>query len=122
MNDRRKTSRICPKDQKRQILQQITHTDRRDQHRQRGRRLSERTICKPFNDESKHCTYYHRHGNCHINRQSDLIEHDKCRIRADHNDVTMRKIQHFCYAVYHCITKCNDRIYTAKTDTIDKRS
>ena len=40
-------------------------------------------------------------------------------ISADHNNISMRKIQHFGNSINHGIAQSNNRIYTSQTDTVD---
>ena len=61
---------------------------------------------------------YYRHKHRRNQRKAHRIEraqHYKC---ADHDDITVRKVQHLRNTIYHRIAECYDCIDTSEADTI----
>ena len=101
----------CP-DEKCCILQKIGHTDRRDEYRQR-RCGTKRLIRQLLDHDSQKRTYSDRKKSCRNRRPSPVSTGTKSHISANHDNITMSKVQHLGNAVHHGIAQGNDRIHAS---------
>ena len=119
IQDVREISGRRAEDQQRHVLEEIADTDGGDQYRQR-RCVSERLVCDFFDGHAQHCADDDSTDDSHTCRCVHRRNCGKDDETTDHDDVTMREVQHLRDTVYHRISKCDQRINAAEADAADQ--
>ena len=108
-------------DEQRAVLEEVAHADGGDQHGQR-RRLAQRLIGQALDDNAQRGTRDHRKHNGDERGQAEVLHGAEGDIRADHDDVAMRKVEHFSDAVHHRITQRDDGVNASQADASQSTS
>ena len=101
------------------VLEEVAHADGGDQHGQR-RRLAQRLIGQALDNNAQRGARDHRKHNGDERGQAEVLHGAEGDVRADHDDVAMRKVEHFSDAVHHRITQRDDGVNASQADAVDQ--
>lgn len=101
------------------LLQQVTDANGRNQNGQR-RCFTQRPVCHPFYQNSQHGADNHRKDDGYSRIPAEGTKGKENNIAADHDDITMGKVQHLSDAVHHCVAQCDQSIHAAQADAVDQ--
>ena len=80
--------------------------------------MPQRLISYPLNDYAEHRADRHRNQNTDYRRQSHTADCGKYHKGSDHNNVSVREIQHLRNAVHHGVSQGDNRVYASQADSI----
>ena len=102
-----------------EVLKKVADSDRGDEHR-KGGGAAKRAVCDLLDGHAEHGADNYCKQNRYSRMQTERGRCGKCDDAAHHNDISVGEVQHFCDAVYHCISKGNKRIHTAEAYSVYK--
>ena len=85
-----------------------------------ARCLTQRLVRQPLDDHAQHRADNHGNQNAKQGGHAPVLRGTEGNVRANHDDVAVREVQHLGNAVDHRVAQGDDGIHAAKADAVDE--
>ena len=100
------------------VLEEIADTYGGNQNG-KGGRLTQRLVSQSFDHNAQNGAKYHCQQYADKGRQIETVYGEKAYVSADHYNVAVGEVKHFCNTVNHCVAQCYYSIDAAQTESGD---